>query len=458
MRRNSKFGLVVPWAIFGLILAGGNSGAQVRIKNSVKSCGYDSAIESEVTKPDSLLSKVYNSSEQDTLQINKECLHQGMLSKYWKDRHRECASNNVDIESCSMDRPSENYVHTVERSMATALFCLRNMFALENMEEGVSEGILKRRLNLPKSSKGGKATKWSEGHGLKAELMFHMLKVESGFHIGVQSGTGALGTGQLTKDARTQIGSELSGKKGEEILSELELAGHSVCKDLAKHLRQPENLMKPANRCDPISVARSSPLLNLIYSIANVASNERQIRNYIKESSKKPGGTKLTQVMDGLSAAEKEKFVFSLAVWAHNTGTGGMIDSLKKFESNRLLTPDACGRKQQTAAATKFESIAAFLAWEEESKHYQQQENRAKRPSDMPSEFNNSICTIGQALGAKHLFENAHIPGREMRYKEVMEYMPKILDSNALSQNQNCIRFNSDEMKPQRPQKMIGAK
>jgi hypothetical protein len=144
---------------------------------------------------------------------------------------------------------------------------------------------------------------------------YAVINVESGFHINAVSGRGAGGIGQLTADAITNVNNnELSNIR--EVLSK-----SPICQRLADTVLDGSSPMnaKKSLSCDRISLENGNPLVNMIYTIANLKSTKTALtRSLFKNRI-------FSKKFSALSESEKDRLQRSLTMWAHNTGAGGMI-------------------------------------------------------------------------------------------------------------------------------------
>lgn len=255
--------------------------------------------------------------QRDTL-IQPQCMRSALMHKLGENSQlfRTCSTSGNSLGNRAY-RPcvSENYFSMVSNSFDLVMRCLAPQL-------GPTQADQKRDIRQ----------------------IFGMFTVESGMHLNAVSGTGAAGFGQLTQSAIESINSqELSSLR-----RSLENAG-GLCARLGREALGGNPPMKAnrANSCERISISHGNPLKNLIYSVANVLQNKRLLQNDVF------GEGRLARKFD-LTAADRRRLQTALAVWAHNSGIGGLKTPLaallnSKYKNRKVTDVNRFIEEMKTA-------------------------------------------------------------------------------------------------------------
>lgn len=379
------------------------------------------------------LQKLNDSDDPNTMLLRRACLEDpkhGLSQKYFLDRMHQC--DGKAVQKCGMKGPSKAYMNLVERSISTALYCMKGMFENKDVNNAITKKVIKVDPRLPKAEVAPPMA-WNDQHGLKAELLLGMLNVESGYQVGARSDTGALGMGQVIGDARKHISEVI---KRDNIPGKLRAMKNKSCTALAEQLEQSNGTMQNDSPCDAISIEKGNPLLNLVYSFVNVANNEKQVRDFINKNTTGNVG----KLINGLGAEDREQVIFGLAVWAHNTGARGMTESLKVLDNNSMFMMDAQGKANKESTYQTIGELLQDCRVNGNAPGCVQLEAKPKETGWAAQQ--RVINSVGQSVGSYHLFkEAAKKDGNMNRFKEAMGYFPKILESAKWNRSNGCLDY-----------------
>ncbi|MBX2987425.1 MAG: hypothetical protein KF802_05980 [Bdellovibrionaceae bacterium] len=196
-------------------------------------------------------------------------------------------------------------------------------------------------------------------------LLFGMLHIESGLHLNAQSPSGAAGIGQLTQDAISSINrSELP-----RLREQLEAQG-GLCAQLSREMLKGKEPMKSSFRhsCERVSVEKGNPLLNLVYSFANVLQGKRIVNKDVLDHRR-------FKNRFNLSRADQDRLETSLAIWTHNTGPAGLKTPLmallnSKYRGRRVGNVDQFLRELSQAMKSYPHSANRKTARRHETSNY----------------------------------------------------------------------------------------
>lgn len=247
------------------------------------------------------------------LNVEIDCIDRVMQGGYWKSPKRfvTCKSQNgkeVEVETTKAPCRSLEYKKLTQSILNTTLYCLKDYLGgRQKFNPAVTE-VDKARI----------------------DIFLAMIAQESGFHMHAKSHTGATGLAQLTSVAIQENNNNFRVNIGT-LRNYLKNHPNKDCEVMSDIL--PNNKpMSPtaANRCDRVSLAKDNPMLNLIYGVANIVNNQEILARRIFNN------PEYRYLFSGaISAKEKAELEMQFAIWAHNTGPGGLNSALTSL--NRSL-------------------------------------------------------------------------------------------------------------------------
>lgn len=216
------------------------------------------------------------------------CLREAMdLSFNESSSSFKTCGRNGKLQAARRPCISKNYFQTIEHSLNLVSSC---MVGYLNPTGNVSE----QRKDLRE--------------------ILGMLTQESGLHLNAVSSTGSGGLGQLTQDAIQDVNDNMKDLK-----SYLKSNRNLSCADLSEKILKSEKPMQKNRSCDRFSIEKGNPFLNLIYTFA-YQKNVRVALNSLMFRSERHAFR-----FASMPAAEREKLIRATSIWAHNTGSGGMM-------------------------------------------------------------------------------------------------------------------------------------
>lgn len=277
---------------------------QVRTKNPIyESCHTrNSYLEKELgnLKPQSLMGELRHQNPADGVEIIDGACSIEVMKSVFSGRSgvfRACAPGQKNItQRVQRACLSPNYAGLMKNTFDFVGTCLSEYLTQENdLDSSIRSSSQKNIRNQ------------------RLLTFFSLLGVESGFHINAMSFSGSTGVGQLTSGAI----SYLNGSPMDRVRAHLKNSPHKACQRMANEILNKQMAPERSRSCERISIQDGNPLKNMVYSLAYVRANKE-----ILNSAYFSGRDKAK--LNGLPASEKDRLLTALAMWAHNTGSGGL--------------------------------------------------------------------------------------------------------------------------------------
>ncbi len=155
--------------------------------------------------------------------------------------------------------------------------------------------------------------------------MFGLMAHESGLHTNAVSDTGAGGSGQFTQGAIENV----NQNEFSDVVRHLRASPDQACQSLASVLEQNKMRSSPQQSCSRISTEAGQPLVNMVYTFANMKTTRDYLDNQTWE-----GASHLQAVLGEMqkseNKAEFEELKQLVAMWGHNAGSAGIKVPLEK--------------------------------------------------------------------------------------------------------------------------------